>query len=99
MKRPLLSTVAIVAVLIGFGLPFLGVNWARPGDWVLAVNADARAVTHELETQFSADPAKTMTSVVELPEPATTTGSQAALIEYTHRLDTMQGIKSATVTG
>jgi hypothetical protein len=33
MRRPLRDTAGIVVVLAALGLPFLGVNWARPGDW------------------------------------------------------------------
>jgi uncharacterized membrane protein YdfJ with MMPL/SSD domain len=95
MRRPLVSTVGIVVVLVLLGTPFLGVNWARPGDWVLPVNSDARAVTQVLGSQFTVDPSKTVTGVVEFPGAADTT--QAA--DFAQRLGDVDGVTSAKVTG
>ncbi|GII26602.1 MMPL family transporter [Planotetraspora mira] len=95
MRRPLRNTVAIVVVLGALGLPFLGVNWARPGDWVLPSSADARVVTQEMAGRFAADPGKLVTAVVESPLPA----GPAALDAYAARLDAVPGIEGAAVTG
>ncbi|WP_036407882.1 MMPL family transporter [Microbispora rosea] len=95
MRRPRASALAVVAVLMALGLPFLGVNWARPGDWVLPSGADARAVTRELAERFTADPAKVVTAVVEAPHAL----SRAALDGYAARLDAVSGVEGASVTG
>ncbi|MEW9531402.1 MMPL family transporter [Microbispora sp. NPDC049125] len=95
MRRPLASAVAIVAVLAALGLPFLGVNWARPADWVLPTSADARAVTAEMAARFAADPAKVVTAVVESSVPT----GRAALDAYAARLDAVRGVDGAAVTG
>ncbi|MFI9570559.1 MMPL family transporter [Microbispora rosea] len=95
MRRPRASALAVVAVLVALGLPFLGVNWARPGDWVLPSGADARAVTRELAERFTADPAKVVTAVVEAPHAL----SRAALDGYATRLDAVSGVEGASVTG
>ncbi|GIH59301.1 membrane protein [Microbispora siamensis] len=95
MRRPLASALAAVAVLLALGLPFLGVNWARPGDWVLPAGADARAVTRELAERFTADPAKVVTAVVESPRAL----DRAALDGYAARLDAVPGVEGASVTG
>ncbi|WP_211767465.1 MMPL family transporter [Kutzneria sp. CA-103260] len=95
MRRPLVSTVGIVVVLVLLGTPFLGVNWARPGDWVLPVNSDARAVTQVLGSQFTVDPSKTVTGVVTFSGAADT--SQAA--DFAQRLGAVDGVTSAKVTG
>ncbi len=95
MRRPLASALAVVAVLVALGLPFLGVNWARPGDWVLPSGADARAVTRELAERFTADPAKIVTAVVKAPRAL----DRAALDGYAARLDAVSGVESAAVTG
>ncbi|MEV1205229.1 MMPL family transporter [Microbispora rosea] len=95
MRRPRASALAVVAVLVALGLPFLGVNWARPGDWVLPSGADARAVTRELAERFTADPAKVVTAVVEAPHAL----SRAALDGYAARLDAVSGVEGASVTG
>ncbi|GII54086.1 membrane protein [Planotetraspora thailandica] len=95
MRRPLRNTVGIVVVLAALGLPFLGVNWARPGDWVLPPSADARVVTQELAARFAADPGKLLTAVVESPGPA----DLATLDAYAARLDAVPGVEGAAVTG
>ncbi|MEV5571983.1 MMPL family transporter [Spirillospora sp. NPDC052269] len=93
MRRPLLSTVGLVAVLLALGAPFLGVNWARPGDWVLPSGADARVVTRELGDRFAADPAKQITAVVRGE------ADRPALDAYARRLADVPGVRGATVTG
>ncbi|MBB5781686.1 MMPL family transporter [Nonomuraea jabiensis] len=93
MRRPLVSTVGIVTVLVVLGLPFLGVNWARPADWVLPSSADARVVTQEMAARFDADPGKLMTVVVE------SAPDRAALDGYARQLDAVGGVHSASVTG
>ncbi|MFJ9695563.1 MMPL family transporter [Kitasatospora sp. NPDC101183] len=94
MRRPLLVTVGTVALLLGLGAPFLGVNWARPGDWVLPANADARVVTQRLSTEFRYDPNKVLTAVVEFPAEA----DRPALDAYAGRLNAVPGVSGAAVT-
>ncbi|GAA1166828.1 RND superfamily putative drug exporter [Kitasatospora gansuensis] len=96
MRRPLLTTLAAVALLVGLGAPFLGVNWARPGDWVLPSSADARVVTQQFGTDFRQDPTRTVTAVVTLPSPAS--GQTGPLGEYAARLNSVPGVRDATVT-
>ncbi|MBP2702233.1 MMPL family transporter [Microbispora sp. RL4-1S] len=100
MRRPLASTAGIVVVLVALGLPFLGVNWARPGDWVLPADADARVVTQETGRRFAADPGKLLTAVVEPSRPPgggpLGTG---ALNAYAARLGAVPGVNGARVTG
>ncbi|RFU41492.1 MMPL family transporter [Actinomadura logoneensis] len=93
MRRPLLSTVGLVAVLLALGAPFLGVNWARPGDWVLPADADARTVTRQLGDRFTADPAKQITAVVE------GAADRSALDAYARDLARVPGVRGAAVTG
>ncbi|MER6950535.1 MMPL family transporter [Nonomuraea sp. NPDC000554] len=88
MRRPVLSTVGIVAVLLALGAPFLGVNWARPGDWVLPADAQARHVTEQLAGRFDGDPSRALTGVV--------TGDPAP---YLARFRTVDGVRTAEVTG
>ncbi|CAM5236996.1 MMPL family transporter OS=Streptomyces tendae OX=1932 GN=F3L20_15920 PE=4 SV=1 [Streptomyces tendae] len=94
MRRPLISTLAIVAVLVGLGAPLLGVNWARPGEWVLPSDADAKVVSKELSTDFEVDPGRIMTSVVRFDGPARP--SQVA--SYAEELARIDGVASATPT-
>ncbi|MDH6142388.1 putative membrane protein YdfJ with MMPL/SSD domain [Kitasatospora sp. GP30] len=93
MRRPRLTTVAVLAVLVGLTAPILGVNWARPGDWVLPTGADARVVTREFAADFGQDPTRTMTAVVQ---GGITTSSQ--LDSYAAGLNTVPGVLNARVT-
>ncbi|MEU8172015.1 MMPL family transporter [Microbispora hainanensis] len=95
MRRPRASALAVMALLVALGLPFIGVNWARPGDWVLPSGSDARTVTRELAERFTADPAKIVTAVVEAPGAL----DRAALDGYAARLDAVSGVEGASVTG
>ncbi|MFD8477819.1 MMPL family transporter [Kitasatospora sp. NPDC059673] len=96
MRRPLLTAAAAVALLLTAGAPFLGVNWARPGDWVLPADADARVVAERLTTDFDHDPTKVLTAVVHLPRPADAAGPELAA--YTGRLAAGPGVTDAAVT-
>ncbi|MER5482386.1 MMPL family transporter [Streptomyces sp. NPDC002812] len=94
MRKPLLSSLAIVAVLVGLGAPLLGVNWARPGEWVLPSNGDAKVVSKTLAADFDTNPGRTMTSVVRFGGPA----DRSAVEAYADRLEGVAGVTSATPT-
>ncbi|MGW6356690.1 MMPL family transporter [Streptomyces sp. NPDC055092] len=95
MRKPLISSLAIVAVLVGLGAPLLGVNWARPGEWVLPSDADAKVVGKTLASDFESNPAQIMTSVVQ-----GTTGpvDRAEVGVYAAELAKVDGVASATPT-
>ncbi|MFJ8433856.1 MMPL family transporter [Kitasatospora sp. NPDC094019] len=96
MRRPLLTTLAVVALLVGLGAPILGANWARPGDWVLPAGSDARVVTRQFAADFRQDPTRTVTAVVTLPGPAS--GATGELGAYAARLNSVPGVRGAEVT-
>ncbi|MFE2285196.1 MMPL family transporter [Streptomyces sp. NPDC059443] len=94
MRKPLVSSLAIVAVLVGLGAPLLGVNWARPGEWVLPSNGDAKVVSKVLASDFTTDPGRIMTSVVRFDGPA----DRNEVAAYAARLGKVEGVASATPT-
>lgn len=96
MNRPLLTTALLVLTLLGLAGPALGVNWARPADWVLPTGADARQVTEQLTHHFDHDPTKTVTAVVD-PH-GTAANDPAKVAAYAERLGTVEGIKDTSVT-
>ncbi|MFI8461345.1 MMPL family transporter [Kitasatospora sp. NPDC085464] len=96
MRRPVPTCLAAVALLLTAGAPFLGANWARPGDWVLPADADARVVARQLGTGFDHDPTKVLTAVVRLDGPAGT--ASPALEAYARRLGAVPGVTGAAVT-
>ncbi|MFF4954832.1 MMPL family transporter [Streptomyces chattanoogensis] len=96
MRKPLLSTLAIVAVLVGLGAPLLGVNWARPGDWVLPSTADAKVVSKRLATDFTTNPGQIMTAVVRFDSAAAP--HHAELDVYAGKLRSVDGVSAAATT-
>ncbi|MGO4417738.1 MMPL family transporter, partial [Streptomyces sp. MCAF7] len=96
MRRPLLTTALLTLSLLGLAGPALGVNWARPADWVLPAGADARQVARQLGDRFDHDPAKVVTAVVELRDGAADRSRQLA--GYADRLGAVEGVKDAAVT-
>jgi uncharacterized membrane protein YdfJ with MMPL/SSD domain len=99
MRRPLVSTLAIVLLLLALGSPILGVNWARPGDWVLPIDADARAVTVKLQNNFQSDPSRVITALVKMKESPNSSNVQASLEDYIGRLEMVDGVNSVKLTG
>ena len=55
---------AVVALLLMLGLPFLGVKWGMPDDRVLPVSASAHAVGDQLRHDFADDSATAVSVVV-----------------------------------
>ena len=64
MRRAVAVAFVIVAVLVALGAPFLGARWGVPDDRVLPTTSSPHAVGDQLRTQFSADPAKSLTVVI-----------------------------------
>jgi len=53
MRRPLVVTVAVVALLVGLGLPFFGADFGTPDHRVLPEGNPAREVSESLEEDFA----------------------------------------------
>ncbi|KUI31849.1 hypothetical protein AU196_08255 [Mycobacterium sp. IS-1742] len=81
-RRGAALSVAVVAVLLLLGAPFLDARWGFPDDRVLPTTADAHRVGDQLRTQFTADSATTVTVV--LPDIAGL--EPAALAEFAAEL-------------
>lgn len=99
MRRPLLTTLSIVVLLLALGSPFLDVNWGRPGEWVLPAGTDSRVVSEELGEKFPSDPTKYVTAVVSMPESVSAPGAQENLRQYLARLSEVEGVENASITG
>jgi len=66
--------VAVIAVLLVLGAPFLGVKWGYPDDRVLPVSASARQVGDELRSGFSVN---SLTNViVVIPDTGAVTAAE-----------------------
>ncbi|WP_197381059.1 MMPL family transporter [Mycolicibacterium mengxianglii] len=82
MRRPVLIGVAVTAVLVLLGVPFLGINWGFPDDRVLPTSASAHQVGDQLRDDFIDDAATAVTIVVPDAEglaPAAISGYAASL--------------------
>jgi RND superfamily putative drug exporter len=64
MRHAIPAVLAVVALLLLLGAPFLGVKWGFPDDRVLPTTASAHQVGDEMRTQFADDSATAVTVVV-----------------------------------
>jgi putative drug exporter of the RND superfamily len=63
MRRPVPIAVAVVAVLVLLGTPFLGVRFGLPDDRVLPAHAEGRQVAEAVRTGFASDQASALSVV------------------------------------
>ena len=66
MRRSIPIGVAVVALLLLLGAPFLGAKWGFPDDRVLPESASARQIGDELREDFAVDSSTNV--VVVLPD-------------------------------
>jgi RND superfamily putative drug exporter len=64
MRRAVPIGVAVVALLLLLGAPFLGVRWGFPDDRVLPTSASAHQVGDQLRNGFADDSATAVTAVI-----------------------------------
>ena len=78
MRHAIPAGLAVVALLLLLGAPFLGVKWGFPDDRVLPTTASAHQVGDEMRTEFPDDSATAVTIVV----PDATGPTQAEFDRY-----------------
>ncbi|MGH3915760.1 MAG: MMPL family transporter [Pseudonocardiaceae bacterium] len=98
MRRPVAVTVGLSIILLALGSTLLSAQWGRPSDWVLPAGVDSRVVDDQLDTEFVRDPTSVVTAVIEMPGPADSPASIAALEGFAERLDRVAGVDSAALT-
>ncbi|OHT97566.1 MMPL family transporter [Mycobacterium syngnathidarum] len=64
MRRALPVGLAVIALLLMLGAPFLGIKWGFPDDRVLPSSASARQVGDELRNDFAVDSSTAVTVVL-----------------------------------
>lgn len=64
MRRSVPVGLAVVALLLMLGAPFLGIKWGFPDDRVLPSSASARQLGDELRTDFAVDSSTAVTVVL-----------------------------------
>ncbi|MUN39742.1 MMPL family transporter [Actinomadura litoris] len=93
MRRPVVYVAATVVLLGVLGAPALRINWGGVDAKALPEGADARVVAETMETQFPRNVTDPIEAVV------TGTSDRAAIQAYGDRLDALDGVTGAAVTG
>jgi putative drug exporter of the RND superfamily len=95
MRRAVPIGLAIVALLLVLGAPFLGIKWGFPDDRVLPQSLSARQVGDELRNDFAVDSARNVTVVV----PDTAGIAPADLDGYASALSQVPDVSSVSAPG
>jgi uncharacterized membrane protein YdfJ with MMPL/SSD domain len=95
MRRAIPIGVAIVALLLVLGAPFLGIKWGFPDDRVLPQSLSARQVGDDLRTNFAVDSARNVTVVI--PDTAGITPTD--LDHYAAALSQVPDVSSVSAPG
>jgi RND superfamily putative drug exporter len=97
MARPVAVLIPILAMLLAFGIPFLGEKPGLPGADVLPSTSEARIAWDAIQRDFPAGQSQPIDVLVTVKGGPLSTSNVAALQEYSSRLATLNGV--AAVTG
>jgi putative drug exporter of the RND superfamily len=92
MRRAILIGLAIIALLLVLGAPFLGVKWGFPDERVLPQSLSAREVGDQLRSDFAVDSATNVTVVI--PDVSGTTSAE--LRRYAAQLSRVPDVSSVS---
>ncbi len=92
MRRPVAVLAPILALLLAFGLPFLGERGGLPGASVLPVSNQARQAWDTIETDFPAGETSPIDVLVTVPGNPLTASNAASLTDYSARLGGLAGV-------
>src|SRR3954447_16373815 len=98
MRRPVVSPVVVVAVLVGLALPFLRVQFGGIDVRVLPAGTESRVVAETIENDFPQSPDGPITAIVTLPEAVDSPEGGRALQAYVADVAAVPGVDGATVT-
>jgi RND superfamily putative drug exporter len=99
MRRPVMYTVVVTAVLIALALPFLRVQFGGIDVRVLPADQESRIVTETIDRDFPPSTQGPITSIVTLPDAVDSPAGAAALQSYVSAVSDVPGVEGATVTG
>lgn len=94
MRRPVLVGLAVLAILVTLGLPFLRVSFSTPDVKVLPSNQEARLVSDRLSQDFAQQGNSQLEIVVRTPGDALSPTNLASLDTYTHEIKAIPGVVS-----
>ena len=92
MRRPVITGIPVLALLIVAALPLLRVEFGVPDDRVVPSTLDVRAVGDTLRDSFSGDDSRAIEVVTTGPV------SEAAVTDYTQRLSALPDVARVSAT-
>ena len=92
MRRPVAVLVPILALLLAFGIPFLGERQGLPGASVLPASYEARQAWDTIETHFPAGETSPIDLLVTVQGDPLARSNAAALADYSARLSSLAGV-------
>jgi putative drug exporter of the RND superfamily len=95
MRRSIPIGLAIIALLLVLGAPFLGIKWGFPDDRVLPASASARQIGDDLRSSFAVDTARNVNVVI----PDVTGVTPAELDRYAAQLSQVPDVSSVSAPG
>ncbi|HTQ19146.1 MMPL family transporter [Mycobacterium sp.] len=95
MRRPIPIGVAVIALLLVLGAPFLGANWGFSDDRVLPVSASARQVGDLMRSDFAVNADGNVTVVI----PDATGLAPGEIDRYAARLSQVPDVLSVSAPG
>jgi RND superfamily putative drug exporter len=97
MRRPVVVSVVVVAVLVSLALPFLHVRFGGIDERVLPAGTESRVVTETIAAEFPAPPAAPISAVLTLADPVSSPAGAATLRAYVRTVDAVPGVDGARI--
>jgi uncharacterized membrane protein YdfJ with MMPL/SSD domain len=94
MRRPVVVALAVLAVLVTLGLPFLRVAFSTPDVKVLPSNQEARIVSDRLAQDFAQQGNSQLVIAIRTPGDALSPTNLASLDTYVRTIKNMPGVVS-----
>jgi trehalose monomycolate/heme transporter len=99
MRRPIAYVAVIVIALLALGTPFLRISWGGVDARVLPASSAVRVVQEELSAQFPDNSTTPIEALVSGVSAASGVSVPADLSAYIGRVDAINGVTGAVVTG
>lgn len=97
MRRPVIYTVVVTAVLVTLALPFLRVQFGGIDERALPAGTESRVVAETLDAEFPASGRGPIDAIVSLPDAVDSPAGGAALQSYVDDVAAVPGVEGATV--
>nr|WP_239521754.1 MMPL family transporter [Geodermatophilus sabuli] len=99
MRRPVVYTVVVTAVLVVLALPFLRVQFGGVDERALPEGTESRVVAETIQADFPPSERGPIAAIVTLADPVDSPAGGAALQGYVEAVAAVPGVDGATVAG